>query len=88
MKTIGTASFTTASPMSHFRPDTTLAGISHFYPKIMRQLFSFEKMLAILDCLFTLAFGIVIGQKINLGPGKFGIKNECRALDTHVLYSR
>jgi hypothetical protein len=38
--------------------------------------------------LFTLASGIDVGQGINIGPGKFGKKNKCRALNTHVLCSK
>ena len=29
-----------------------------------------------------------VGQGINIGPGKFGKKNKCRALNTHVLCSK
>ena len=36
----------------------------------------------------TLASGIEVGQGINVGPGKFGKKNKCRALNTHVLCSK
>ena len=36
----------------------------------------------------TLASGIDVGQGINVGPGKFGKKNKCRALDTHFLCSK
>ena len=32
-----------------------------------------------------LASGTDVGQGINVGPGKFGNKNERRALSTHVL---
>ena len=28
--------------------------------------------------LITLASGIDVGQKVNVGPGKFGKKNECK----------
>ena len=31
----------------------------------------------------TLDSGIDVGQGINVGPGKFGKKNKCRALNTH-----
>ena len=33
----------------------------------------------------TLASRIDVGQEINIGPGKFGKKNECRALNRHFL---
>ena len=36
----------------------------------------------------TLASRIDVGQGINLGPGKFGKKNKCRALYTHDLCSK
>ena len=35
----------------------------------------------------TLESGIDVGQGINVGPGKLGKKNKCRALNTHVLCS-
>ena len=34
------------------------------------------------------ASGIDVGQGINVGPGKFGKKNKCRALNTHVICSK
>ena len=36
----------------------------------------------------TLASGIDIGQGINVGPGKFGKKNNRRALSAHLLCSK
>ena len=36
----------------------------------------------------TLASGIDVGQGINIGSGKFGKNNKCRALNTHVLCSK
>ena len=35
----------------------------------------------------TLASGIDVGQGINIGPGKFGKKNEGRALNTQIHMS-
>ena len=41
--------------------------------------------LKIVDYAATLASSIDVGQGINVGPGKFGKKNKCRALNTHFL---
>ena len=32
---------------------------------------------------YSLDFGIVVGQKINVAPGKFGKNNKNRALNKH-----
>ena len=38
--------------------------------------------------LYTLASEIDLGQGINVGPEKFDKKNNYRALNTHVLWSK
>ena len=35
----------------------------------------------------TLASGIDVGQRINVGPGKYGKKDKRRALNTHIQCS-
>ena len=49
---------------------------------------SSDKMSILSFFCITLQSGIDVGQLINVGPGKFGKKNKCRALDTHFLCSK
>ena len=46
-----------------------------------------QKHVLVIEC-STLASGIDVGQGINVRPGKFGKKNQRRALNTHILCSK